>query len=361
MYLSRHRLKYYIKGILSTAALWVMIALFLVYIKFNDIPDKMLAEVYAFKPWMTKRALYEMALAISALIGVVMGMTHIFLYPMIIKTRNFLINVSLRILLFTTLTLGTSALFFFFSGLPALDISKSPFSLLTPAVLGVFLYLVFIEIIVGVMITLRTNLGRDYIKKLIRNAYFDPKEEYRVFMFTDLKNSTAMAENMGSLTFSRLIQDCFREFSNAALDSGAEIYQFVGDEVVTTWNVKKGFNYLDCISLHFELCELLASKRKYFMDRYGVFPEFRSSVHIGHVTAALVGEFKTEIAYHGRVLNLCSRLQVVCRDYNSDLVVSEDFYHMISAETAYHCYPITDIELKGISEKQHAYVVKKAS
>lgn len=358
MNLSRHRIRYHINGVLSVTALWIISALLFVYIKFSDIPNSMLSKVYGFEPWISKNVLYQMALIISALVGMVMGATHTFLYPLIIRTRNIIINFCLKFLIFILLSVSVCDVFFLVSGLPSLDFSHAKPGLFAPALLDVFIYLIFIEIVVGILVTIRTNLGRNYLKKLIRSTYFSPKEEYRVFMFTDLKHSTSSAERLGSIDFSRFIQDCFKEFSNAALDFGGEIYQFVGDEVVTSWLAEKKFDYRDCVALHFSLCNRLERKKDYFRKEYGLFPEFRSSIHVGNVSAALVGEFKTEIAYHGGVLNLCSRLQEICRLTGRDLVVSQTFHHMLIKAPADYCFEeIEDIVLKGIAEKQSAYSV----
>jgi adenylate cyclase len=285
-----------------------------------------------------------------------MGLTHTFLYPLIIKTRSFFLNLLLRFLVFLILTLSTLALFYSLSGLPALNFAAKN-TKVTTSVMDVFIYLVLIELIIGLTITLRRNLGNTYLNKLIRHAYFTPKDEYRVFMFTDLKNSTALVEKMGSLFFSKFIQECFKDFSNVALDHGGEVYQFVGDEVVTTWRVSRNFDYLNCISLHLALCVRLLNKKQFYLDNYGTFPEFRTSLHSGNVSVALVGEYKTEIAYHGGALNLCSRLQSVCRAHEADLVISESFYQHIAGDRTLNYSPIADIELKGIAEKQLVYQV----
>ncbi|WP_219011061.1 hypothetical protein [Aquimarina litoralis] len=47
-------------------------------------------------------------------------------------------------------------------------------------------------------------------------------------MFLDLNSSTSIAEKIGHMKYSQLIQDCFDQLDMTE-DFGAEIYQYVGD------------------------------------------------------------------------------------------------------------------------------------
>lgn len=82
------------------------------------------------------------------------------------------------------------------------------------------------------------KLGQGVLLKFLLGQYYQPKEEERVFLFMDLKSSTFYAEKLGHFKYSRLIQDCFKDISSAVVKNHAQIYQYVGDEVVLTWNLK---------------------------------------------------------------------------------------------------------------------------
>ncbi|WP_051200277.1 adenylate/guanylate cyclase domain-containing protein [Flavobacterium subsaxonicum] len=354
MALSKHRVKHYILEIFYITVSWIMGGLLFVFVKFNDLPDSFIHKIYPVEPWMNKVTMYGFSIASCTVVGLIMGLLHTLAYPRLIRTRNILLSIGLRLLVFIVITLTIIAIFFHQSGL---SIPQNNQGALQSSATDVFIYLTFIEMMVGVVVTLRRNLGSNYFRNFVRNAYFTPTIENRVFMFIDLKNSTQAVEKMGNTAFSSFIQDCFKDLSSVALDLGGEVYQFVGDEAVLTWMVKPGFNFEDCLLLHYKLAERLAKKKGIYLEKHGTFPAFRSSVHCGAVSAAMVGEYKKEIAYHGGVLNLCARLQVVCRDYNADLVVSEDFHKAAALTENFKFYPIADITLKGIANKQLAYNV----
>jgi len=58
---------------------------------------------------------------------------------------------------------------------------------------------------------------------------------------------------------------------------------------------------------------------------YGLVPEFTASLNSGNIMVAEVGDLKTEIAYHGSVLNTASRLQKQCKNYSANLLATERF------------------------------------
>ncbi|MFQ6599783.1 adenylate/guanylate cyclase domain-containing protein [Flavobacterium sp. C3NV] len=318
-------------------------------------PNSIISIAYPLIPGMTKKWIYEFSAITCICIGLLMGVFHTLVYPKMIKTRNIILTIFLRITVFTALTTALILVAFQFSGMPS-NTWKSN-SLPEGSGVSVMISMILMEILVGMVVTIRTNMGKNYFRNFIRNAYFTPSLEDRIFMFMDLKDSTLLVEKMGSKKFSSFIQDCFKDISAIALDLGSEIYQFVGDEAVLSWQIKTNKCFSNALQMHFSLMKLLEKKRQYYIDKHRKFPEFRSSIHSGIVSAALVGVYKKEMAYHGGVLNLCSRLQKVCRDHDADLVISENFHNHLIVDYPFIFLPITDIELKGISEKQLVYKV----
>ena len=63
----------------------------------------------------------------------------------------------------------------------------------------------------------------------------------RAFMFLDLKSSTHLAEKLEHVSYSRLVQDCYAELTVPLIQYNAEVYQYVGDEVVLTWRMSESF------------------------------------------------------------------------------------------------------------------------
>ncbi|WP_281233764.1 adenylate/guanylate cyclase domain-containing protein [Flavobacterium gelatinilyticum] len=354
---SAFRLRYYYQEIFHITLLWIITGLLFVYIKFNDLHDLYICSNYPFPAGTTKSRIYAFSLASSFVIGLMMALLHTLVYPRLIRTHNLLITAGLRSLVFCILAIVLLLLFF----------GESPYRFsanltMQSAAADITVYLIFIETLIGMTVTLRRSLGKNYYRNFIRSTYFTPALENRVFMFMDLKNSTESVERMGSIAFSSFIQDCFKDLCEQAMDYGGEIYQFVGDEAVITWPAAHHFDYSLSLELHFALKARLADKEKQYLDRHDNFPCFRSSVHCGEVSAALVGRYKQEIAYHGGVLNLCSRMQSMCRDYDIDLVISEKIHQQLSISSSRFSFKAMDgLCFKGIEKKQLAYSVSLPS
>jgi len=187
---------------------------------------------------------------------------------------------------------------------------------------SILAYFFIVGSLIEIFFEIDKRLGKGVLLKFLLGRYYKPKEEDRVFLFMDLKSSTYYAEQLGHFKYSRLIQDCFKDISSAIEKNKAQIYQFVGDEVVLTWKLKDGLKNNRCLQVFFDFMEELHKKRDYYQKEYGIIPVFKAGVHSGKVMVAEVGELKSEIAYHGDAINTASRIQCLCNSYQSKLLVS---------------------------------------
>jgi adenylate cyclase len=190
------------------------------------------------------------------------------------------------------------------------------------------------------------KLGRGVLLKFILGSYYNPKEELRVFMFMDLKSSTYYAEKLGHFKYSRLIQDCFNHLTECVLNNNANIYQYVGDEVVLTWKIDKKYDAMQSIKFFYDFNDILESKKECYLNRYGMMPVFKAGLHAGKVMVAQVGQLKSEIAYHGDAINTASRVQNLCNTYQSRLLITSDFLNYFKHSKK----PNTYITIKSIGK-----------
>lgn len=191
------------------------------------------------------------------------------------------------------------------------------------------------------------KFGPGVLWNMLVGKYHHPQEEERIFMFLDLKSSTTIAEQLGHLRFSRFIQDCFYDLNEIVPPFKAEIYQYVGDEAVLTWEKKAGFVDNNCLEIYFAFRNRLIEKRDYYLEHYGVVPEFKAGLHQGKVMVAEVGVVKKEIAFHGDVLNTAARIQGQCNEYQQHLLISEDMLQQLDLGPHFASTAIGAIPLKG--------------
>jgi adenylate cyclase len=98
---------------------------------------------------------------------------------------------------------------------------------------------IFIESLVVLFIQLNYQIGQQYTPgfflKVMLGRFSAPRNEERIIMFIDLKDSTPISEQLGHQKYFLFIRDFIYLISNAALRNNADIYQYVGDEVIVTW------------------------------------------------------------------------------------------------------------------------------
>ena len=201
------------------------------------------------------------------------------------------------------------------------------------------------------------SMGPGILGEYLIGKYFNPREENRIFLFIDLKSSTTIAEKIGHKTYSSLLQECFIHLTKPLLQFHGQVYQYVGDEVVITWKTRDGIRKDRCLDFFFLFLEELEKNRFYFVEKYGVFPEFKAGMSSGFVTVAEVGELKSEISFHGDVLNTASRLQGLCNDYGKKILISEFLHEELNNSDSFEIQFIGDLQLKGKERKVKIYSV----
>ncbi|EJG02061.1 adenylate/guanylate cyclase domain-containing protein [Flavobacterium sp. F52] len=348
----KNKRNFELKELLLITVLWIAAALLFVFIKINDIPERFIYQSYSLKPWVSSERIYLIVFLLSGLISIPMGLMHLYVYPRM-RNSKFEHTLALRLISVIVLILFLSAVFylFFYEG----NLCSFNFSL----VVTIAVYAVVVESFITVAVLLKRSVGKNYFTDFFKGTYMTPIEEERVFLFLDMVDSTPLVQQLGSYRFSRLMQDCFADLSDVVLQYDGSIYQFVGDEAVITWKVKKSFTASDCIDLYFTYTQLLEKRNEHYKMLYNVQPKFRAAINSGMVSIALVGDVKREAAYFGDTLNICSRLQKTCKERNADMIISESFFFKVKHYESYDFRIIDGLLLKGIPNIGRAYSLHK--
>ncbi|MEM1126473.1 MAG: adenylate/guanylate cyclase domain-containing protein [Bacteroidota bacterium] len=168
------------------------------------------------------------------------------------------------------------------------------------------------------------HMGPEVLTNFLTGTYHRPREETRIFMFSDMKSSTQIAEALGHIAYFELLQAYYRDLSDAIITHGGEIYQYVGDEVIVSWRTDHTGPPDQCVRCFQAMKTDLAQKAAWYQDRFGVVPDFKAGMHLGPVTAGEIGALKKEIVFTGDVLNATARLQALCTTHQVDLLLSAD-------------------------------------
>ena len=200
------------------------------------------------------------------------------------------------------------------------------------------------------------NLGQKVLSNFFSGRYHSPQEEERIFMFLDMRSSTALAEQLGHIKYFELLREYYNDLSNPIIDHSGTVYQYVGDEVVISWESRKGCEYNNCIRCFFAMQEILESKASHYNEKYGTTPTFKAGIHYGKVTAGEIGALKKEIFYTGDVLNVTARIQGMCNPYGEELLISGDLKKKLQL-VAYKTRSLGVIQLKGREKPLELFAV----
>jgi len=195
-----------------------------------------------------------------------------------------------------------------------------------------------VAITISMYFQMEKLVGKNRLLNYLKGHYRKPKKEIRIFLFMDLKSSTSISEKLGNDTYYAFLNDAIYEMSEAIIISGAEIYQYVGDEINR------------CIQLFESITKKLEDRRGYFMKHYGFQPFFKGAIHAGLVLAAEIGHIRREIVYSGDVLNTTARMESLCNQLNASLLISKSLFNLLDKKHNLVFEELGPVALKGKDE-----------
>ncbi|MBV6646134.1 MAG: adenylate/guanylate cyclase domain-containing protein [Cyclobacteriaceae bacterium] len=312
---------------------------------------------------MLDRSHFDIHLINPSLSGILIGLGINLLESRIIPKINmgYWFNILLRFVLFSLLILGCIALVHMSSSLLFSDagffysIHSYLFFINTPLFFTLYIYLLMLGISINFFRVIGNLFGHGIIFNYVMGKYREPIEENRIFMFLDLNDSTRIAEKLGHVKYSRFLNKCFTDLSEVLPMYDGEIYQYVGDEAVITWNLDTIKNPLKPIWLYKAYEEKLDSKSDEYLEKFGVTPYFKAAINSGVVSVSMVGGRKKEMAFHGDVLNTASRVLEQCGKLSKSLLITQSFSEAISGNPKVTAIRLKEVFLRGKNDMVAIY------
>lgn len=178
--------------------------------------------------------------------------------------------------------------------------------------------------------------------------YLRPRQELRIFMFLDMRSSTAIAEEIGDTRYFQLLNDVYADLTDPVIYSGGDIYQYVGDEISVSWQVHVGVKNQRCLRCFFAIRDKLRDRAAWYKERYGIEPVFKAGFHCGQVTTGEIGLVKKQTIFSGDVVNTAAHIQAVCNQHGVDNLVSKDLLDVLALPAArWEIRAIGEFPLKG--------------
>ena len=284
-------------------------------------------------------------------LGLVFGILELYLFPLSATrfrqwtfTKIFIFKSLVYTAVIFAVTVALTLTVGLFEGR---SLSELPVFLASPNLWVLILYTLVIYGLLVFFLQINNLLGSGILWKFILGKYHKPREEERIFMFLDMKSSTTIAEQLGHVRFYALLNELFHEISQPVLQTKAEIYQYVGDEVVLTWELKHGLENSNCLNTFFMFKDNLLRNSEVYFKNFGIKPEFKAGLHFGKVVSAQIGDLKREIVYNGDVVNTTARIQNECNTYQRDCLVSGTLMNLLKQLQGYQWEKMDTVTLRG--------------
>ncbi len=201
-------------------------------------------------------------------------------------------------------------------------------------------------------------LGPKVMANFITGRYHRPRSETRVVLFMDLKSSTTIAEKLGDKIYLEFMSEAFADMTEAIISRRAEIYKYVGDEIILTWSLSRGIADNNCLKFPLEIQRLFVASAGRYQSRYGHIPQFRTGIHVGDLVIGEVGVLKREIALIGDVMNTTARIAGHCRECGHDLLISKDLLEKLAGDPDLNVIPLGTVALRGKIAGAELFAVK---
>jgi adenylate cyclase len=186
--------------------------------------------------------------------------------------------------------------------------------------------------------------------------YLKPREEKRIILFIDLKDSTPIAETLGHKKYFFFIRDFIHHISLALLEYDGLIYQYVGDEIVVSWLSTRN-NKSKCLQSVVRARRIIQKESTYYLREYGMVPEYRVGVHLGFVTVGEIGIVKKDLTMSGDAMNTTARIRTMTGELNQKFVGSADFVNNVGLKD-WQIESLGIVDLKGKENPIELFAIK---
>lgn len=326
--------------------------------------------------------IYVFGMAATALVGLLVGTIEVLYLAKAFREKSFLRKMVYKTGLYLLLFLSVNVITYPIAA--SLDLDTS---ILDPRVWDrLWQYMTSVthistELQLGVALVIALlyaevsdYIGHDALFNFFTGKYHHPAEEQRVFMFADMKDSTAIAERLGHTRYFAFLRQYYEDMTDAIVSHSGEVYKYVGDEIIVSWPYADQDNASDrdnavrdnavrdnagCIRCFFAMQAALAGRADWYTAQFGVAPTFKAGIHLGAVTTGQIGTLRKELMFTGDVLNTTARIQALCNDLGVDLLISSTLKERLNLDddTEFETRSLGTLELRGKKEELELFAV----
>ena len=196
------------------------------------------------------------------------------------------------------------------------------------------------------ILQVRRRIGPKILLGFITGKYYQPQEVERIILFIDIQHGKEIIERIGRIDYFRYFNDILFDIAETTLHRRADIYEYVESNILLTWDLAEGLKQANCVRCFFEMREVIETRKIDYYEKYGFIPEFRASLHSGPVIRGEIGDVKSQVKYHGDVMNTTARI-LGKTDAEHPLLISGELLQQLELPLLYREKLLGTFELRG--------------
>ncbi len=235
----------------------------------------------------------------------------------------------------------------FYGAVALVNLAAGPVITVTPALLAATLVAAFAF---NLFFLFRRLLGPRTLVGLLVGRYNRPQREERIVLLLDVAGSTGLAEQLGDERFVAFLNRIFFDLRVAVHDNGADIYRYVGDEIILTWTLERGLREGACITCLFAVLDTLDRQAPAYRRDFGAVPRLRAALHAGSLIVAEMGDTRREVVMLGDTMNTAARIEDACRSSGRDCIASATLINRLALPPGVRAESLGPMALRGKAE-----------
>jgi len=206
----------------------------------------------------------------------------------------------------------------------------------------------------------RRMLGPQATEHFLTGRYYRPRLEHRLVLFLDIEGSTALAERIGDILFHEFLARAVLDISESAIECGGDIHRYVGDQVIVTWEMRRGKADRRALTCPFVIADRIAENRGEYLSRFGAVPVLRAGFHAGPLVVGEMGDVKREIVMLGDTMNTAARIEGACRSTGQAVLASAEALARTLLPAGLGAESIGSVSLRGKSTGMELFALARA-
>jgi adenylate cyclase len=218
-------------------------------------------------------------------------------------------------------------------------------------------YILAFTAIVNFTRQMNRKLGTGVLINFVTGRYYHPTYKERIIMFMRILYADEIVQGIGRLQYHAFIKSAIFDISEAIIRNKGSIYEYVEDEVVISWPMQRGMDGEHCIRTYFEARKILQGKMLYYKQNFGFTPEIKAAIHSGKVIRGEIGDVKSQIVFHGDVMNTTSRILDACVAQHSNILATGTLLQRLEKPTEWQFKSCGKFQVRGREQPVDVYSI----